>query len=72
MDCSRGVAHPIKANARDVETVAAAGYRAVMNQQRIVIPGTQNRLTAFATRLLPRRLITRMVRRAQERVHSNA
>lgn len=54
----------------DVDTVAAAGYQALMAGQRVAIPGRQNRLLALAPRLLPRGLVTRMVRQAQERVHT--
>ncbi len=51
----------------DVETVARAGYRGLMSGQRIVIPGARNKTLAFATRLLPRGLVTRIARQAQER-----
>ncbi len=61
----------VQGDIMDAETVATAGYRALMSNKRMVIPGTQNRLMALAPRLLPRSLITRFVRRAQERVHSN-
>lgn len=47
--------------------VAAAGYRALMKGEPVVVPGLRNRLQAEAVRLLPRRLVTRIVRRAQER-----
>lgn len=54
----------------DVQTVAQAGYSAPMSKKRIVIPGRQNQLLAFATRLLPRSLVTRLTRQAQERIHA--
>jgi len=47
--------------------VAAAGYRGLTRGDRIVIPGLNNRLTILAPRALPRALLTRLVRRAQER-----
>jgi len=56
----------------DVETVARAGYRALMDGKTIVIPGAQNQAMAFAVRLLPRKLVTRLAHRAQERVHAPA
>ena len=56
----------------DVDTVARAGYDGLINNKRIVIPGRQNKLLAFATRLLPRSLVTRLTRQAQERVHASA
>ena len=52
----------------DVDTVARAGYQGLIGNKRIVIPGGQNKLLAFATRLLPRNLVTRLARQAQERV----
>jgi hypothetical protein len=46
----------------DAGTVARAGWNGVRRGERLVVPGTMNRLGAFGTRLLPRRLVTRMVR----------
>ncbi|OAI45768.1 short-chain dehydrogenase [Planctomycetaceae bacterium SCGC AG-212-F19] len=51
----------------DVETVAAAGYRGLMRGRRLVIPGMWNRLLVFGNRLTPRRVVTAIVRRMQER-----
>jgi uncharacterized protein len=51
----------------DAATVAQIGYEALMRSQPLVIPGRMNRLQAFATRLLPRRIVPGMVRRAQAR-----
>lgn len=56
----------------DVDSVACAGYTGLISNQRIVIPGWQNKLLAFTTRLLPRNLVTRLARQAQERVHAPA
>ncbi len=56
----------------DVDSVARAGYDGLISNKRIVIPGWQNKLLAFATRLLPRNLVTRLARQAQERVHAPA
>ena len=47
---------------------ALAGYRGLMRNKTVVIPGWGNRLLALAPRLTPRDLVTRFVRRAQERV----
>lgn len=46
--------------------VAEYGYRAMMRGDRVAIPGAFNRLGAFATRLAPRRLLTKLARLAQE------
>jgi short-subunit dehydrogenase len=56
----------------DVDSVARAGYEGVIAHKRIVIPGRQNKLLAFATRLLSRNVVTRLARQAQERVHTPA
>jgi uncharacterized protein len=49
----------------DAETVAIAGYQALMQGKPIVIPGWKNRLLPLVVRLLPRQLVTRLVRQAQ-------
>jgi short-subunit dehydrogenase len=49
------------------EAVAKAGYKGMQQGDVIVVPGLQNRVLAEAVRLLPRRLVTRIVRNAQER-----
>ena len=55
----------------DAQAVAYAGYQGLMQGRRLVIPGTMNKLAAFATRLIPRSWTTRVVRRLQERTHSS-
>ena len=52
-------------NLLDAETVARAGYRGLMRGKTVVIPGVRNRLLAFAVRLLPRNVVTRLVRLIQ-------
>ena len=51
----------------DADTVARAGFRALMRGQRLVIPGIANRLVATAVRWLPRGVVLRAVRRVNER-----
>lgn len=53
--------------AMDARAVAAAGYRGMLAGKTIVIPGLRNNLTARLVGLMPRGLITRVVRRIQER-----
>ncbi len=48
--------------------VARAGYAGLMKGQTIVIPGARNKALVFIVRLTPRNLVTRIVRRMQERV----
>jgi uncharacterized protein len=52
----------------DARTVARAGYRALMRGQTIVIPGRSNWIFAEAIRFMPRKMVTRVVSRAQEPV----
>jgi short-subunit dehydrogenase len=52
----------------DARTVARAGYRALMRGQAVAIPGGSNLLFAQAIRFLPRKLVRRIVYKAQERV----
>jgi short-subunit dehydrogenase len=52
----------------DAQTVARAGYQAMMQGKTIVIPGLLNRVVAFSARLAPRRVVTAIARALQERV----
>lgn len=44
--------------------VAEAGYRGLMNGERIVVPGRLNKLRVFLRRLVPRGLYVRLVERS--------
>src|SRR5262249_52460272 len=48
--------------ARSAERVARDGYDGLMRGQRLVIPGTENKVAAFLPRLLPRALVLRLTR----------
>ena len=50
----------------DAPTVAAVGYRALMQGRTMVIPGWRNTLVAQANRFAPRRLSARMAMAAQK------
>jgi len=52
----------------DAQSVALAGYRGLMAGKTIVIPGFTNKLIPWIVRISPRRVVTRVVRRMQERV----
>lgn len=52
----------------DIGTVVEAGFRGLMNHERVVVPGMRNRLFALAPRVMPRAAVTRLVRQVQERV----
>jgi len=49
--------------ARSAERVAREGYDALMRGRRVVVPGSDNKVTALLPRLLPRGLVLRLVRR---------
>lgn len=52
----------------DAKSVAMAGYRGLMAGKTVVIPGLRNKLIPVVVRLSPRRVMARVVRRAQERI----
>lgn len=52
----------------DAATVAQAGYDGFRRGASVVIPGFQNRLLVQSVRFTPRRWVTRIVHRMQERV----
>ena len=51
----------------DARSVAKAGYRGLMKNQRIVIPSFMSRLFVFLVRLGPRALVTRIVKFVQSK-----
>ena len=52
----------------DAAAVALAGYRGLMAGKTLVIPGLTNKTIPWVVRLSPRSMVTRVVRRMQERV----
>jgi short-subunit dehydrogenase len=58
------------------EDIASAGYKALMQGQRVAIPGVVNKLITFLPRILPRGVFLRAVARSQlsqfDKKHSNA
>jgi short-subunit dehydrogenase len=66
LEDSKLVAGKTLATSREV---AAAAYDGLMSGAPIVIPGLVNKMTAQMHRLLPRRVVTSLVRGAQERRH---
>lgn len=51
-----------KGNAMDAQTVARVGYRGLMNDKRVVIPGLRNRLTVLAMRFWPKSLLMNVIK----------
>ncbi len=49
-------------------SVAASGLKAMFNRKTVHIPGGTNKLLAFSTRFMPRKLLTDTVRKMQDRV----
>ena len=58
----------VRGQIADAKSVALAGYRAMMSGKTIVIPGFSNKLIPWVVRVSPRGVVTRVVRRMQERV----
>jgi short-subunit dehydrogenase len=52
----------LRVGAMDAEAVAEIGFRAMMSDKRIIVPGFFNKLQVFLTRLLPRRVMVRAAR----------
>jgi short-subunit dehydrogenase len=56
-----------RGNVMDASTVAECGYRGLMKDKTIVIPGWKNKLLAFSVRFAPRKLVAGMVRKIQSK-----
>ena len=52
----------------DARSVALAGYRGMMAGKTVMIPGFTNKLVPWIVRVSPRGVLTRVVRRMQDRV----
>jgi len=52
-------------NAMDAKKVAQAGVNGLLHDKKIVIPGAGNKIICFATRLLPRSIMTGAAARVQ-------
>jgi short-subunit dehydrogenase len=55
---------------QSAETVAQAGYRGLMQGQRVVVPGLVNKLIVFLIRIVPRRMLLKAVDSRQSRRRS--
>jgi short-subunit dehydrogenase len=54
-------------NTMSARAVAEAGYRAMMRGTRVMVPGFNNKLMAFATRFVPRRMVARASKQAMSK-----
>jgi uncharacterized protein len=52
----------------DAATVARIGYRALMTNKTVVIPGLSNKLLAESVRFAPRKMVRWVSMKLQERV----
>jgi short-subunit dehydrogenase len=52
----------------DAASVARIGYRGLMRNRTVIIPGLRNKILAHASRHSPRKMVTRLVRRLQGKV----
>jgi hypothetical protein len=58
----------VQSGLMDSRKVVDIGYNALISGKSFVIPGFRNQMLAFATRFLPRNMVTNTVRRTQDRV----
>ena len=56
--------------AMDVVPVARIGYKGLMRGKRLIIPGMKNKVFVQAVRFMPRKLITAIIRRVQDKRES--
>ena len=55
----------------DAQTVARIGYRGLMTNKTVVIPGLRNKILVEGERFVPRKMVTRIARSMQESVHKS-
>ncbi|MGG4489459.1 SDR family NAD(P)-dependent oxidoreductase [Metabacillus idriensis] len=56
-----------KSGVMDVKTVADAAFEGMKKRQTLIIPGFKNKILAAAVRFMPRKTVTGIVRKTQER-----
>ncbi|MFD2673691.1 SDR family NAD(P)-dependent oxidoreductase [Marinicrinis sediminis] len=57
----------LKSGVMDARTVARIGYDGTMRGKRVVIPGWRNRMLAQSVRFMPRKLVTTIVKKIQQK-----
>ncbi|MGG4142519.1 SDR family oxidoreductase [Paenibacillus algorifonticola] len=62
-----GASKMVKGAIMEAGQVAEEGYRGFLRGKTLIMPGARNRLIAFMPRLLPRKLMTRIIRFSQDR-----
>ncbi|KEZ49006.1 SDR family NAD(P)-dependent oxidoreductase [Metabacillus indicus] len=56
-----------KSGVMDVKEVADAAYKGLHKKKTVIIPGLKNKMLAAAVRFMPRKTVTGVVRKTQER-----
>ncbi|WP_203289193.1 SDR family oxidoreductase [Metabacillus sp. cB07] len=56
-----------KSGVMDVKEVADAAYKGLHKKKMVIIPGLKNKMLAAAVRFMPRKTVTGVVRKTQER-----
>ena len=56
-----------KSGVMDVKEVADAAYKGLQKKKTVIIPGLKNKMLAAAVRFMPRKTVTGVVRKTQER-----
>ena len=59
----------LRAGVMEVKPVALAGYKGLMNGKTVVVPGRSNQFLIQSVRFMPRNLLSRVVKLAQQRGH---
>ena len=62
----------INFNSACPKKVAKYGYKAMLKGKTVVIPGKLNKLLSIISRCMPRRMVTSIVRKLQERNRASA
>lgn len=67
-----GESKVFQSNLMSAEEVARIGYCQFHNGKTVIVPGTKNRILARSSRFFPRKVVTGIVRKMQERRKPNA
>ncbi len=55
-----------KSNAMEARAIAKAGFEGLLKNKAVVVPGVKNKIGAFMTRIVPRFVVRKLVRRLQQ------
>lgn len=57
-----------KSGVMDVKDVVEIGYQGLLSKELVIIPGLKNKLLANSVRFMPRKMVTSIVRKVQDRI----